>query len=178
MGGEIMGTKKPFCIFVGLLVITIWILGFPAPGLSETVKCKSEMQMGQKIVEQVTAGYFIGVNTRDGSANCDNGETAHLQAFATWDVFYESFVPKEGIAQGYVIFTFKDNSKIITRFKYRQTSDPKGEAEWIWEAAPEIVKGTLRFEGIKGTLSLRAKQLPSDSKTVGEWIINYTLPPK
>lgn len=169
-----MGSKKSLCLWVGLFVILVWIWGFASPALSETLNCKSEMKMGQRIMDEVTSGYFIGVNTREGSANCDNGEMAHLKAFATWDVMQ----PKEGFAQGYIIFTFKDNSKIITKFKYRQIPDPGGEAEWIYEGTPEIIKGTLRFEGIKGSTSFKSKQLPPDSKTAGEWIINYTLPPK
>lgn len=138
--------------------------------------------MGERIFDEFTSGYFIGVNTRKGVANCDNGETAHLQSFATWDVIYkrESFLldPKEGFSQGYVIFIFKDNSKIITKFNYRQIPDPKGEAEWVWDTNLEIIKGTLRFEGIKGNISLKGKQLRHTDKAVSEWIITYIVPPK
>jgi hypothetical protein len=60
-------------------------------------------------------------------------------------------------------------------------------ARWLrfgsggWKS--EIIKGTGRFEGIKGTQSAKAKYLPLEkgeggSKGYGEGTITYTLPPK
>ena len=47
----------------------------------------------------------------------------------------------------------------------------------------EIIKGTGRFEGIKGTQSAKAKYLPIEKgeagpKGIAEGSINYTLPSK
>ena len=80
-----MGTKKSLCFSVGLFVIVVWIWGFAAPALSETLKCKTEMKQVVRADEQVYSGYFIGVNTREGSATCENGETATVNSYAVWD---------------------------------------------------------------------------------------------
>ena len=47
----------------------------------------------------------------------------------------------------------------------------------------EIIKGTGRFEGIKGTGTARVKYLPLEKgepgpKGIGEGSLTYTLPPK
>jgi hypothetical protein len=47
----------------------------------------------------------------------------------------------------------------------------------------EIVKGTGRFEGIKGTGTSKVKYLPLEKgeagqKGIGEGALTYTLPPK
>ena len=124
--------------------------------------------------EQVYSGYFIGVNTREGSATCENGETATVNSYAVWDQIWH----KECFKEGYTIFTFKDFSKMIMKNKLTQIPDPKGEAEWIWDGTAEIIKGTIQFNGIKGSGSFKGKQLFPDKKSINEWTITFTLPPK
>ena len=60
---------------------------------------------------------------------------------------------------------------------------PDRTARGSTEVRGEIIKGTGRFEGIKGTQSAKAKALPADkgeagSKLYGEGTLAYTLPPK
>jgi hypothetical protein len=47
----------------------------------------------------------------------------------------------------------------------------------------EIIKGTGRFEGIKGTITMKTKWLPLEKgeigvKTINEITLTYTLPSK
>ncbi len=62
--------------------------------------------------------------------------------------------------------------------KLTQIPDPKGGAEWIWDGTAEIIKGTIHFNGIKGSASFKGKHLFPDKKSINEWTITFTLPPK
>ena len=171
-----MKTKKSLCFLVGLFVILVWIWGFAAPALSETLKCKSEAKVREQNSDMVTEEHYVGATIREGSLTCDNGETATLRSYGTWDVIFK----KEGFSQTYTVLTFNDNSKILTKFQGRQIPDPEGKADWIWSGmtgTSEILKGTNRFKGIKGSVSFEGKQLPSKIST-SEWTFTYTLPPK
>jgi hypothetical protein len=57
--------------------------------------------------------------------------------------------------------------------------DGSPTAKWT----SEIIHGTGRFQGIKGTVTITGKFFPPDKggigwKTVGEYTSNFTLPPK
>jgi hypothetical protein len=76
----------------------------------------------------------------------------------------------------YVTITFPDGATITWK---SQGTVGSGAGGWI----SEILKGTGRFEGIKGTQSGSAKYLPIEPaeagpKGYGEGTITYTLPPK
>ena len=170
-----MGTKKSLCFLMGLFVIIVWSWGFATPALSETIKCKSESDAGKREVDQVLfTEYFVGSTTKEMVATCDNGETPTVKMYSVWD----ATVGKENFIQGYSIYTFKDSSKIVTKFNFRQIPDPEGKAEWISDSTADIIKGTLRFNGIKGNVSSKSKTLHPDHRGVSEFTITYTLPPK
>ena len=95
-----MGTKKSLCFSLALFVITVWIWGFATPGLSETLKCKGESKQVVQAYDSVLEDdFYIGVNTREGMATCENGETATVKSFSAWDVIWQ----KEGFSQMYTI---------------------------------------------------------------------------
>jgi hypothetical protein len=76
----------------------------------------------------------------------------------------------------YTTIKFPDGSTIMIK-----TQGTMGAGAGGWTS--EIIKGTGRFEGIKGTLSAKAKYLPVEpgeagAKGYGEGTITYTLPPK
>jgi hypothetical protein len=173
-----MATKQSMWIIFVILLTSAWILGSTIQAGAETLKCKSELKLDVRADEQVestyTSGYFIGVNTRQGLAICENGETADIKSYALWNADW----PEECLTSGITIYTFKDFSKIITKADFRQTRDPKGEAEWLWEGTGEVIKGTTRFKGIKGGVTFKGKQVPPDKKAINELTITYTLPPK
>ncbi len=64
------------------------------------------------------------------------------------------------------------------KFNSRSIPDPGGKAEWISDTgAVEIIKGTLRLDGIRGKVSLKGKTL-DDHRTATKYTIDYTLPSK
>ena len=171
-----MAKRKLLVFSAGLFVIIVWIWGSATLALSETLKCTSETKLVVNENEQAASSYYIGVNSREGSATCENGETATVKSYALW----ESNWPKEIFVQEYTIYTFKDFSTIITKGNTHQVPDPNraGEAAWFLEGTAEIIKGANRFSGIKGSVALKGKQLPPDRKIISELTITYTLPPK
>jgi len=81
----------------------------------------------------------------------------------------------------YSTITFADGSTII--LKAQTTLEGKGAGISAARGTTEIIKGTGRFEGIKGTGTGTLKFLPLERgeagrKGIGESILTYTLPPK
>jgi len=57
------------------------------------------------------------------------------------------------------------------------------QALYAQKWAGDIIHGTGRFQGIKGTVTTSSKRLPPEKgelmgKTIGEGTLNYTLPSK
>ena len=101
----------------------------------------------------------------------ENGEVATTNIVATGDLIKWS-----GPFMQYVTINFADGSTIIIK-----SQGTVGGAAGGWTS--EIIKGTGRFEGIKGTQSAKAKYLPLEKgeagpKGYGEGTLNYTLPSK
>ena len=166
-----MGTKKSLCFLVGLFVIMVWIWGFATPVLSETLKCKGEGKQVNRSQDNFEGSIFIGVTAGEGTISCDNGETLTSKTFSLWDANWQV----DCFTQTYTVLKFKDFSKIFIKYKYTQLPDPKNEVEWIWDGTGEIVRGTGQFYGIKGTSTLKGKQLYPDKNSVSEITITYTL---
>ncbi len=91
-------------------------------------------------------------------------------------------VPKgAGSATVYETIKFPDGSTIMLKGQSALSGTAGGTTSS--EGTREIIKGTGRFEGIKGTGSsknrfLRAEKREAGSKQYGEGTITYTLPPK
>ncbi len=170
-----MGKKKLLVFSAGLLLIIIWIGSSATLALSETLKCKSETKLVVSgVYEQAASSYYIGIDSREGSATCENGETVAVKSYALW----ESNWTQEAFVQEYTIYKFKDFSTIITKGNVHQIRDPNREAEWFVEGTSEVIKGANRFNGIKGSVSSKGKHLPPDGKIISELTITYTLPSK
>ena len=169
-----MAKKKSLCFPLGLFVIIAWFWGSVTPAVAETLQCKSETDHDVSYIEQL-GDLYHGYFTRIGVVTCDNGETAKWWSYGNFAVTLE----KGGFSQGYIIFTFKDFSNIVMRYKLPQRPDPQGTVQWFYDYTAEIIKGDGRFEGIKGSVSVSGKQLLNPKKTaIQEMNITYTLPPK
>ena len=171
-----MGTKRALWFFVGCIIVAALFLGFVIEAQAETMKCRS---VGVQIkVEAIPVAdvenHTMGFGIREGLAFFDNGETANLRSQSIWDLIQG----KSMKAYGYSFFTFEDGSKIITKFEQDNIADESGKLTAA-KATGEILKGTGRFEGIKGNFTFTGKTLPAPKGEAGkatmEWIFNYTL---
>lgn len=176
-----MTVKKAMCLFFGLSLILTGILGSVMQAAAETMKCQTSGNSVKREVMQIpdVEGHTIVMGIREGLAFFEDGEVSAFKNFHTADVL----AGKKVLTQGYQVFTFLDGSTIITSFHQIQEPDPGGRLAWITKATGEILKGTGRFEGIKGSLSGTGKQFKAEKgeltgKSAGNWTISYTLPRK
>jgi hypothetical protein len=169
-----MATKKSIWVLFGILVISAWVFGSGIQAWAETMKCRTfgNMVKMEAIPIPDVDGHRISLNLRDGLALFEDGEVATYKAASTTD----AIAGKGTLTHGYLLFTFVDGSTIITSF--RQTSEPDPEEKFTSysKATGEILKGTGRFEGIKGSLSGQGKQFKLEKgELAGKSTINYTF---
>jgi hypothetical protein len=122
--------------------------------------------------------YNVGFRVRGNFMVFENGEVATTNSVTTQD-----FVKGSGSFIAYNTIYFEDGSTIIVKMQGttagRATAGASARGGWT----SEIIKGTGRFEGIKGTASSKAKYLPvikgePGSRGYGEGSMTYTLHPK
>jgi hypothetical protein len=106
----------------------------------------------------------------------ENGEVATQIAVILGD-----FINQSGSTILYTTMTFADGSTIIMKRQGAQEGTVGGPS--ASRGTGEIIKGTGRFEGIKGTGTGTSKLFPVEKgeagpKSIGEFILTYTLPPK
>jgi hypothetical protein len=114
-------------------------------------------------------GHIVGFGTRGSFYVFENGEVATVTTVVTIDV-----IKGAGTLMQYATLKYGDESTIIIK-----SQGTIGESAAGW--ASEIIKGTGRFEGVKGTQTAKAKYFPTEKgeagpRGYGEGIITYTLP--
>ncbi len=169
-----MATKKSMWVLF-ILVITAWIFGFAVQAGAETLKGRVVFVVtkDQRTPVDFEEGHALGLQTWEGLAFFENGEIAKGRSYGLFDGS-----PKGVQMIGYSIYTFDDGSKIVTR---GQRIVGEGGSS---KAPGEIIKGTGRFVGIKGTsVYATGKQFPRSSETEADRVysdvtLTYTLPTK
>ena len=174
-----MATKKLMFVLFGILSISAWILGSVIQAGAETLKFKSYTYVTKAEIVPVgdVNGHAVGLTTRRAFLVFENGEVATQSSVSTSDAIKGS-----GSSVTYQTITFSDGSTIIIKSEGIVTGTAPGAYTSI-KMTREIIKGTGRFEGIKGTGSTTVKYFPVEEgeagpKGVGEGSITYTLPSK
>ena len=108
---------------------------------------------------------------RSGFSVFENGEVATVYAVSTRDA-----IKGDGPFLQYVTLTFPDGSTIIRKDQGTRISAGLS-------LTSELIKGTGRFEGIKGSHTLKGKYLAVEKwevgpKVIGEGTYIYTVPSK
>jgi hypothetical protein len=123
-------------------------------------------------------GHVIGVQVREGTAIFENGDLAWMKATLLIDVIKGS-----GTLESYTTYTFLDGSMVITHNKGAIQGTPQGVSSES-KISGDVIHGTGRFQGIKGTVTTTTKMLPAEKgelapKAVAENnTLIYTLPGK
>jgi hypothetical protein len=174
-----MATKKSMWVLFGILAISAWVLGSAIQAGAETMNYKfyTYVIKGDDVPVGDVEGHLVGYNVRGAFYVFENGEIATINHVATRDLIKGS-----GPFMQYVTVNFADGSTIIIKSQGMLGGTATGAlASGGWTS--EIIKGTGRFEGIKGTQSAKAKYLPVEkgeagAKVYGEGTITYILPSK
>ncbi|HME45129.1 MAG TPA: hypothetical protein VKF36_18695 [Syntrophorhabdales bacterium] len=174
-----MRTRTAVKVLLGIVVISAWVLGSGAQAGAETMNYKFYMWMikADRVPIDDVEGHILALAQRGGFYVFENGEIATTKRVSMNDLVNES-----GSSMSYETIKFVDGSTIVLKGQGSAKGTATG-ALGSTETTSEIIKGTGRFEGIKGTQSAKAKALPADkgeagSKLYGEGTLAYTLPPK
>ena len=173
-----MATKKSVWVLCSIFVICAWVLGAAIQAGAETLNFKA---YGWVIkAESVPVGdvdeHLMSFTTRRSFCVFENGEVATQSCVITSDRIKES-----GSSLRYSTMTFSDGSTIIIKEQVTRTGT--AGVSTTTASKGEIIKGTGRFKGIKGTVTAKGRALPVEKDEVGpkgiaEGTITYTLPSK
>ncbi len=174
-----MATRKSMWVLFGILLISAWVLGSAIQAGAETMNYRfyTWVIRGEDVPVGDVEGHMVGIAIRGAFWAFENGEVATITHVATRDLIKGS-----GPFMQYVTVNFADGSTIIIKSHGTLGGTAAGAlATGGWTS--EIIKGTGRFTGIKGTATSKAKYLPiikgeAGARGYGEGTITYTLPSK
>jgi len=174
-----MTTRKSIWVLFGILVILAWVLGSGIQAGAETMNYKfyTWVIKGETVPVGDVDGHTVNLTVRGAFWVFESGEIATINHVGTGDTIKGS-----GPFMQYVTINFADGSTIIIKSQGTVGGTAAGAStSGGWTS--EIIKGTGRFEGIKGTQTAKAKYLPVEKgeagpKGFGEGTITYTLPSK
>ena len=176
-----MATKKSMWVLLGIFVISAWVLGSAIQAEAETMNYKfyTWVIKSESIPISDMEGHVVSFVLRGCFYVFENGEVATANQVATMD-----YIKGEGQFMAYVTINFADGSTIVIKNQGRMAGVSTASPSLVdWKS--EIIKGTGRFEGIKGTQKHgdKLKVFPLEKgevfpKAYHEGTITYTLPPK
>ena len=163
---------------IGIFLIAALILLPATQAKAETMKYDSTSQITkfEYVLFPDVKGHKVGVFERRGVAIFEN-EVAVLELQGTFDS-----IKKKGAWETYSQITFKDGSTFTYKLQGATTFASDGTK--LINGKGKYIKGTGRFEGIKGEISLNGRAITplTKDKTKGDnWVEvtgTYTLPKK
>ena len=164
---------------VSNLVISILVLGSVPQATAETVTFKSLTHVTKSEMVPIAdiEGHSIFLTVREGVAVFQNGDWAWTTSTNVRDL-----IKGAGTGDAYSTYGFMDGSTFIVHRKGTIEGTPQGvtsAAKWTGD----IIYGTGRFQGIKGTIATTAKIFPPEKgesvgKALSDGTLTYTLPGK
>jgi len=163
------------CSLVSIIIFVISLIGSGTQAGAETAKSRTSTYLVHLEVLPIgdVEGHIVGTFSRKGLSFYENGEIA---TYANWGTL--DFIKGNGSFQGYSLITFQDGS--TNWVTWRGTAEGRE-----YKLTGEYIKGTKRFEGIKGTFSGTGKAVTPYSKekgTLGDAYFDitgtYSLPSK
>ena len=151
-----MLTKKSMWVLIGFFIIAAWLLGFVIEAQAETMKCRIARVITKEETMPVTdeEGHILLMQISQGVAFFEKGDIANYKSQSISD--QRTGTGRQAIS--YIFLTFEDRSSIIAKLEFRAIPDASGKIST--KTTGEIIKGTGRFGGIKGTYSSTGGMLP------------------
>jgi hypothetical protein len=174
-----MATRRSIWILIGMIVITAWLLGSVTQVGAEsfTVKARQIQHTTKAHIIEVgdVPGHILAAYEAAGLVFSEDGEVATLSGRGMIDYTHGS-----GTAQGYNLHTYEDGSTTWAKWRGTATAAPDGKTslEGTWE----YIKGTGRFEGIRGGETFTGKRFAPvpgmATQHYSDITGTYTLPSK
>ena len=168
-----MATKKSMWVLLSFFIIAAFLLASVTQVTAETWKFKASNHATKVEMRPIpdAEGHWVGFQEREGVTIYETGELSWHKVIVIFDG-----VKGVGVYSQYIIVTFQDGS---TMTNYCQGKSFPGGYKWT----AEIINGTGRFKGVKGTVTGEGKFLPPEKgeilgKAVGEGTTTFTLPAK
>ena len=171
--------------FIGLAIASIflmstWPLGSVPQATAETLNFKILNQVTKMEMAPIAdvEGHFMGLIVREGAIIIENGEFGWAKGTHTGDL-----IKGAGTMDVYSTFTLQDGSAITNHLKGTFEATSQG-ASSVAKWTGDIIHGTGRFQGIKGTITASTKFFPPGKggdiggKALVEGTLVYTLPSK
>jgi len=164
------------CIGVFLIAALILVPAAQAGEITSKHKIASYIVKMEVVPVPDVKGHVIGILERRGVAIYENGETAAYHSRLAFD----SIKGQGGTYSGYCDISFADGSISMTKFQ----GTVSGAKPRLIKGTGKYIKGTGRFEGIKGKVSFSGKYVApyTKDKTKGDSVFEvtptYTLPKK
>jgi hypothetical protein len=170
--------------FIGLAIATIFVIGIVFLGsvpqaTAETLNFKvfHHVTKSEMVPIADVEGHAIRLTVREGVAVYENGEWAWVN-----NTFIRDLVKGAGTVDAYFTTTYLDGSTVIAHVKGRAEATPQGVTSGS-KFTGDIIHGTGRFQGIKGTMTTSTRLLPLEKgelegKALAEGTLVYTLPGK
>jgi hypothetical protein len=175
-----MATRKSAWIFFGILVISAWVLGSSIQVGAETMNYKlyTYVVKAESVPVGDVDGHDLYSMTRRSFLVFENGEVATERGVLNGERTKESGAS----FLRYTTVTFSDGSTIVIKSQ-GTTAGPAVLIPTAAKRTDEIIRGTGRFEGIKGTGTTAIKFFPVEkdeagARGIGEGSITYTRPSK
>ena len=169
--------KKTILAFILALLLSLSLGLFIVQASAESVNWKvtSYIVKIEAIPVPDVEGHLIGLYERRGLAIFEDEEVRAYHTRGTFD-----FIKGQGLFHGYTTLTSKDGSETMVKYQGNMTL-PTGEKLAIFSGEGEYIKGTGRFQGIKGEVSFSGKYItPFGKETKGDVVVDakgtYTLP--
>ena len=169
--------KNKNLAFILALLLPLSLGIFIVTASAETVNFKVTSYIVKMEVVPVPSGegHLIGLYERRGLAIYEDGEVRTYHTRGTFDI-----IMGQGPFQGYTSITANDGSETLVKYQGTMTLPP-GEKQIISTGKGDYIKGTGRFQGIKGEISFNAKTITAYGKeTKGDMMVEatttYTLP--
>jgi hypothetical protein len=176
-----MSIRKFFMglVLTSIFVVGIWLLGSVPQAKAETLNFRNfnHVVKAEAVPIPDVEGHLVRLTQREGVFIFENGELAWAKY-----VLFVDLVKGAGPFSTYTMINFQDGSTITTSTKGMIEATPAG-LQTGSKVSGDIIHGTGRFQGIKGTMSVTSKVLPPEKgepsgKSIGEGSLVYTLPSK
>jgi len=168
-----------FVVFT--MAIAAWFITFSSQATAQSTTTKFKIVNHITKMEMVPVGdekgHVVGIVVRGGLAIFEDGEVANQTAVFPFDAILGKTVTYEP----FTTILFRDGSTWVFKSKGTGERTPDGKL-LLTKQTGEFVKGTGKYEGIKGTVTLTGTQYGPSEVGKGDWIAEvtatYTLPSK
>jgi len=165
------------CIGIFLIAAMLIVPAAQAGGKTVKYKMAAPVTKMEVVPAPDVKGHVVGVLERRGVAIFENGETAAYHSM----IIFDSIKGQGASWNGYSELSYADGSTTIAKI---HGTAPVVKGVKLVKGTGEYIKGTGRFEGIKGEVSFNGKIVTPYTKDatkhdlVGDVTSTYTLPKK